>query len=176
MSAALGLACAQGGERHPTAASRASHAPARAAAAPGPGAGTCDGRAGERGAPAFRWPVNGAVTSSFGGRGQRFHRGIDIAARYGTVVRAAAPGTVIFSGRKRNYGRVVIVSHEGGYSTVYAHNQDNFAMRGARVNRGDELAEVGTTGNSTGPHLHFEVRLDDRPLDPLSCLPVRATR
>ncbi len=127
-------------------------------------------------AVAFRWPAKGPVTSGFGGRGGKSHRGIDISGRYGTAVRAAAAGTVVFSERKRGYGRVVILKHTGGYETVYAHNQDNFVLEGARVRQGRVIADMGSTGNSTGPHLHFEVRAGNRAVDPLACLPVRTTR
>ena len=127
-------------------------------------------------AVALRWPVKGKVTSGFGGRGREPHRGIDIAARYGTTVRAAAAGRVVFSARKRGYGRVVILEHAGRISTVYAHNQDNFVLTGSRVEQGQEIAEVGATGNATGPHLHFEVRVANRNMNPLDCLPLRATR
>jgi murein DD-endopeptidase MepM/ murein hydrolase activator NlpD len=127
-------------------------------------------------AVAFRWPAKGPVTSGFGGRGGKSHRGIDISGRYGTAVRAAAAGTVVFSERKRGYGRVVILKHAGGYETVYAHNQDNFVLEGAHVRQGQAIADMGSTGNSTGPHLHFEVRVGSRAVDPLACLPVRTTR
>ncbi len=136
----------------------------------------CGSPTGHQRMVAFRWPVNGGVTSSFGGRRRNWHRGIDIGARYGTVVRAAAAGRVVFSGRKRDYGRMVILEHADGYTTVYAHNQENFALNGAYVQQGEEIAEVGSTGNATGPHLHFEVRIGDRLVDPLACLPIRAAR
>lgn len=125
---------------------------------------------------AFRWPVNGTVTSRFAGPGRRSHRGIDISARHGTLVRAAAAGRVVFSDRKRGYGRVVILEHAGGYETVYAHNQENLVYRGVHVEQGQVIAEVGTTGNATGPHLHFEIRVANRATDPLGCLPIRTTR
>jgi lipoprotein NlpD len=131
---------------------------------------------GEEAALALRWPVNGTVTSHFGTRGRRPHRGIDISAHAGAAVRAAAAGRVRFSSRKRNYGRVVILEHAGGYETVYAHNQDNLVVRGAHVEQGQLIAEVGSTGNAHGPHLHFEVRIGKRAIDPLGCLPIRTTR
>jgi len=90
-------------------------------------------------------------------------------------VRAAAPGIVVFSDYKRGYGRVIVLRHAGGYETVYAHNQDNLVMRGSRVERGEVIADMGSTGESSGPHLHFEVRVGARPVDPLACLPVRKT-
>ena len=137
---------------------------------------SCAEPAGAEPAVALRWPAKGPVTSGFGGRGGQSHRGIDISGRYGTAVRAAAAGTVVFSERKRGYGRVVILKHADGSETVYAHNQDNFVLEGADVRQGQVIADMGSTGNSTGPHLHFEVRVDDRAVDPLACLPVRTTR
>jgi murein DD-endopeptidase MepM/ murein hydrolase activator NlpD len=137
---------------------------------------SCGEPTGAEPAVVFRWPAKGPVTSGFGGRGGKSHRGIDISGRYGTAVRAAAAGTVLFSERKRGYGRVVILKHAGGYETVYAHNQDNFVLEGARVRQGQVIADMGSTGKSTGPHLHFEVRVDDRAVDPLACLPILTTR
>jgi murein DD-endopeptidase MepM/ murein hydrolase activator NlpD len=102
------------------------------------------------------------------------HEGIDISSRGGFAVRAAAAGTVAFSDRKPGYGRVIILTHPGGYKTVYAHNQDNLVAPGARVAQGALIADMGRTGEASGPHLHFEVRKGDRPLDPLACLPDRA--
>jgi murein DD-endopeptidase MepM/ murein hydrolase activator NlpD len=120
--------------------------------------------------------VNGRVTSRFGQRGRKPHHGIDISARRGSPVRAAAAGKVVFSDRKRNYGRVVILAHAGGYETLYAHNQDNLVWDGTHVKQGQLIAELGSTGNAKGPHLHFEVRHGKRALDPLTCLPLRTTR
>lgn len=128
------------------------------------------------GAPALAWPARGTVSSGFGRRAGRHHEGIDITGHYGLGVRAAAPGEVVFSGTKRGYGRVVILRHAGGLVTVYAHNQDNFARKGARVARGELIADMGSSGHASGPHLHFEVRVGRRPVDPLACLPLRTTR
>lgn len=122
-------------------------------------------------ASSFRWPAQGAVTSAFGARGPRPHQGIDISGHYGRAVRAAAAGDVVFSGSKPGYGRVVILRHAGGIETVYAHNQDNFVRRGARVEQGQLIADMGASGTASGPHLHFEVRVGRRPIDPLGCLP-----
>ncbi len=134
---------------------------------------SCGEPGGTGSAVAFRWPAKGPVTSGFGGRGGKSHRGIDISGRYGTAVRAAAAGTVVFSERKRGYGRVVILNHAGDYETVYAHNQDNFVLEGAHVRQGQVIADMGSTGKVSAPHLHFEIRIGDRPVDPLECLPVR---
>ncbi len=137
-------------------------------------AASCADQTGAAPPVAFHWPLDGEVTSLFGKRGEKPHRGIDISARYGTAVRAAAAGRVVFSDRKRNYGRVVVIAHSGGYRTVYAHTQDAYVGPGAHVQQGQVIAEVGATGNARGPHLHFEVRLANRAMDPLACLPMRA--
>lgn len=119
----------------------------------------------------FRWPIDGRLSSRFGWRNGRPHEGIDIAARKGTRIRAAAPGRVILSGWLGGYGRVVIVSHNGAYSTVYAHNARNHVRKGQFVQTGQLLAEVGATGRASGPHVHFEIRRNEKPLDPLRYLP-----
>jgi len=117
-------------------------------------------------------PVEGELTSDFGWRkdpftGQRaWHAGIDIAAPEGTPVKAAGDGTVVFSGRMHGYGNLVVVEHAGGMRTYYGHNRVNQAAEGQKVRAGQVLAEVGQTGRATGPHLHFEVRMDDRAVDP----------
>jgi murein DD-endopeptidase MepM/ murein hydrolase activator NlpD len=118
----------------------------------------------------FAWPIHGKLSSGFGWRGGRPHEGIDITARPGTEVHAAEAGRVIHSGWLGDYGRVVIVKHAGHYSTVYAHNRRNRVRAGAFVEKGDVLAEVGASGNASGPHLHFEIRRDHRPEDPLQYL------
>lgn len=125
----------------------------------------------ENGALRFEWPVRGRVTSRFGWRRSRMHEGVDIAARSGTPVRAAEAGRVIYASRLGGYGKVVVVRHDGRYETVYAHNRRFRVRKGARVRKGDVLAEVGETGNASAPHLHFEVRRDDDPRDPLLFLP-----
>lgn len=117
------------------------------------------------------WPASGAVSSNFGPRGNAHHDGIDIAAPEGTPVRAALDGTVVYVGSLRGYGKVVILSHEDGLTTVYAHNSKNLVSDGARVRRGTVIASVGQTGRTTGPNLHFEVRKDNRARDPMVFLP-----
>jgi len=102
------------------------------------------------------------------------HDGIDIAAPEGTPVRCSAPGVVLYSGVLRGYGRVVIVGHDYGLSSVYAHNREIFVAAGARVRRGSVIASVGRTGRVTGPNLHFEIRRENVALDPLRFLPSRA--
>ncbi len=120
----------------------------------------------------FEWPARGTITTCFQGPGVgRDHEGLDIAAPPGTPVRAAEAGKVIYSARLGAYGNVVVVKHAGRYSTVYAHNQRNLVDPGSFVEKGQEIAVVGATGNATGPHLHFEIRKERRPDDPLLYLP-----
>lgn len=118
----------------------------------------------------FAWPLRGRLSSGFGPRGRSKHEGVDLTARPGTPIRAAEAGRVIYSGWLGDYGRVVIVKHAGRYSSVYAHNRSNRVRRGAFVEKGQVLAEVGSSGNASGPHLHFEIRRDRRPQDPLRYL------
>ncbi len=128
-------------------------------------------------APALRWPIeNRPVSSPFGPRGGRFHDGIDIAAKVGSPIRAAAAGEVVFAGVLSGYGNILIVRHDSGFSTVYAHNDRHYVGKGRRVRRGDRIAAVGRTGRVTGPNLHFEVRYENRARDPMIFLPGRARR
>ncbi len=120
----------------------------------------------------LRWPLQGRLSSGFGWRRGGRHEGIDIPARRGTPIRAAEAGRVIHSGSGLgDYGRVVIVKHAGPYKTVYAHNRKNRVRKGQFVEKGEVIAEVGTTGNASGPHLHFELRRGAQPIDPLLHLP-----
>ncbi|HUN57324.1 MAG TPA: M23 family metallopeptidase [Candidatus Binataceae bacterium] len=120
----------------------------------------------------FAWPVAaGTVSSPFGMRHGAMHDGIDIAAPLGTPILAADSGTVIFAGRLRGYGNVVIIQHSANYATVYGHNERNVTSAGATVARGQEIAEMGMTGRATGPNLHFEVRYENHPQNPLAYLP-----
>jgi murein DD-endopeptidase MepM/ murein hydrolase activator NlpD len=119
----------------------------------------------------FIWPVQGPVISSFGSRrllGR--HRGVDIKAPRGTPIRAAAPGTVTFSGRQSSYGRVVKIAHANGRSTVYAHNSANFLKPGDRVKAGTLIGAVGRTGRATTNHVHFEIRSKGVAKNPLPML------
>ncbi|HEY8205543.1 MAG TPA: peptidoglycan DD-metalloendopeptidase family protein [Pyrinomonadaceae bacterium] len=124
------------------------------------------------------WPVVGALESGvggrrnpFGGRGWEYHEGQDIDAAYGTPVHAAANGRVTIAGRQRGYGNVVYIDHGAGLSTRYGHlSQINVAV-GQTVTRGQTIGLVGSTGRSTGPHLHYEVRIDNQPVDPRRYLP-----
>lgn len=117
------------------------------------------------------WPTKGVLTSHFGIRWGRMHNGIDIGAPTGTPIVASASGEAFFSGVLGGFGNVVFIDHFNGLITVYAH-QDSLAVReGERVSRGQVIGTVGSTGNSTGPHLHFETRVDGVPRDPLTFLP-----
>jgi murein DD-endopeptidase MepM/ murein hydrolase activator NlpD len=119
----------------------------------------------------FMWPVDGPVASGFGRRGfWGWHSGVDIKAHQGKLIRAAAPGTVLFSGWQSSYGRVIKVAHPGGFSTVYAHNLKNFVKAGDRVETGAVIGAVGRTGHATGDHLHFEILRRGRPQNPLPLL------
>ena len=120
----------------------------------------------------FVWPLKGKVTSFFGRRGKRKHQGVDIAAPRGTPIRAAEAGVVIFSDNgPGGYGRMVILRHPNGFHTIYAHNSKNLAEKGRRVRQGEGIAQVGSTGRATGPHLHFEIRNRTQAKDPLFYLP-----
>jgi murein DD-endopeptidase MepM/ murein hydrolase activator NlpD len=120
----------------------------------------------------FIWPVKGAkVTSRFGRRRGRPHEGMDLGAGKGTPIRASESGKVIHSGWLGDYGRVVIVKHAGHYSTIYAHANKLYVRKGQFVDRGQHIADVGTSGNATGPHLHFELRRREVPQDPMLYLP-----
>jgi murein DD-endopeptidase MepM/ murein hydrolase activator NlpD len=119
----------------------------------------------------FSWPLRGRITSRFGRRGRRFHRGLDLGAARGAAVHAAEAGEVTFSGRNGGYGKLVVLSHKGGFATFYAHHSENRVRRGQRVEKGAVLGEVGSSGNARGPHLHFEIRSDGRSRDPLLYLP-----
>lgn len=118
----------------------------------------------------FQWPVSGPVTSPFGWRWGRMHEGIDIAVPSGTPVHAAAAGTVIYAGWMGGYGNLVAIDHGGGISTAYGHNTSVTVAVGQHVDQGAVIAYSGSTGHSTGPHVHFEVRVGGSPRDPLGYL------
>jgi murein DD-endopeptidase MepM/ murein hydrolase activator NlpD len=129
---------------------------------------------GQPGSLSLAWPVGGSPTSGFGVRNGAHHDGLDIPMPRGTPVRAAESGRVIHSGSGlAGYGNLVILRHAGRISTVYAHNRRNLVRVGEFVERGQVIAEVGESGNATTPHLHFEVRRDGSPIDPLRYLPCR---
>jgi murein DD-endopeptidase MepM/ murein hydrolase activator NlpD len=115
------------------------------------------------------WPVSGSVTSTFGMRWGRMHNGIDIAAPYGTPIRAAASGSVISAGWMGGYGNLVVIDHGGGLATAYAH-LSSIAVGGGAVAQGQTIGYVGCTGSCTGDHVHFEVRVNGSAVDPLGYL------
>lgn len=122
------------------------------------------------------WPVTGRITSAFGYRKhpiskrRDFHKGIDIANKSGTEIVAAGSGIVTYSGWNGNYGKVIIIDHGYGYKTAYAHNKNNIVKVGDRVKKGQPIAELGSTGRSTGPHVHFEIRYNGQHIDPIQVL------
>ena len=123
-----------------------------------------------RGSGGLIWPVNGTVSSGFGQRWGRLHAGVDIPVPTGTPVRAAQSGNVIIAGPTGGYGNYVCVSHAGAMSTCYAHNTSLAVSQGQSVKQGQVVAQSGNTGNSTGPHVHFEVRINGSPVDPMGYL------
>ncbi|HUF02026.1 MAG TPA: peptidoglycan DD-metalloendopeptidase family protein [Gaiellaceae bacterium] len=149
------------------AAESASLADAIRAAQGGSGSGSGFTGTGVPSAAGFIWPVNGVVVSGFGMRWGRMHEGIDITAPTGTPIWAAAAGTVIWSGWRGGYGNAVVVDHGNGLATLYAHASALLVGVGQQVSQGQAVALVGSTGNSSGPHLHFEVRVNGVAVDPL---------
>jgi len=115
------------------------------------------------------WPVSGPITSGFGWRWGRMHEGIDIGAACGTTIHAAASGTVIYAGWMDGYGNITIIDHGGGLATAYGH-QSSLYVGGGSVSQGQAIGAVGSTGHSTGCHLHFEVRVNGTPVNPLNYL------
>ena len=122
---------------------------------------------------AYRWPLGaGIVSSEFGPRWKKKHEGLDIAADEGEPVFAAAAGKVLYAdSRMRGYGNVVILRHDSKVTTLYAHNQSLKVRLGDEVKQGQVIARLGSTGHSTGPHVHFELRKDNVPVDPRRMLP-----
>jgi murein DD-endopeptidase MepM/ murein hydrolase activator NlpD len=125
----------------------------------------------------FIQPTAGRIGSGFGPRVhpifgyRRMHNGVDIGAPTGQAIVAAKSGTVLFAGARGGYGNVVLIEHEGGVVTLYAHQSQILVAEGERVDRGEVVGRIGSTGVSTGPHLHFEVRVGGAPQDPLLFLP-----
>lgn len=117
----------------------------------------------------YIWPIvsEARITSEYGPRWGRLHKGVDIGVDTGTDVYAACDGTVIRAEEIGSYGKCVIISHDNGYETRYAHLSEILCSAGNRVSRAELIAKSGNTGNTTGPHLHFEVRCQDEPIDPL---------
>ncbi|MBS6256039.1 murein hydrolase activator EnvC family protein [Megasphaera massiliensis] len=159
------------------AADRAAQAAAAAAqASSGGGGGGSDYYQPVSGSGAMIWPVNGVVTSPYGYRTHPifgttiYHSGIDIGVDYGTPVHAADGGVVVEAGWISGYGYAVIIDHGNGLSTLYGHNQELAVSEGQSVSQGQVIAYAGSTGNSTGPHVHFEVRANGDPVDPSAYL------
>lgn len=123
----------------------------------------------------FQWPIRGRITSYFGGRyifgSYSYHSGLDISASYGAAVCAADGGTVTYTGYKGSYGNLVIITHDNGTQTYYAHNSSIVVSTGQKVYKGQQVAKAGSTGRSTGVHCHFEVRVNGTAVNPLSYLP-----
>ena len=121
------------------------------------------------------WPLRGVIYARYGPRaGEQAHgnhEGLDLAAPEGTPIAAAAAGTVLYAGEQAGYGTLVILQHDGGLVTLYAHNRENLVKDGQKVAQGQIIARVGTSGRTSGPHCHFEVRKGDAPVDPLPLLP-----
>jgi lipoprotein NlpD len=129
---------------------------------------SCDPASGK----CLEWPARGKLASTFGAHGGAQHDGIDITAPKGTAVVAAEAGRVVYSGDGiKGYGNMILIRHEGGLITVYAHNDVNDVKDGDTVARGQKIAAMGQSGTATAPHLHFEVREGENPLDPLRYLP-----
>lgn len=126
-----------------------------------------------------QWPAKGRMSSPFGNRKDpvtkrySFHKGIDIANTTGTKVTAAGTGVVTFSGWNGSYGNVIVISHGYGYKSVYAHNEKILVEVGQRVEKGDYIAKMGSTGKSTGSHLHFEIHFEGTQIDPMKVLEKR---
>ena len=122
----------------------------------------------------YRWPISGRITSYFGGRyifgSYSYHSGLDISASYGATIKAADGGTVTFAGTKGSYGRLVIITHDNGTQTYYAHNSSLLVSAGDKVYQGQAIAKAGSTGRSTGVHCHFEMRVNGTAVNPLNYL------
>jgi murein DD-endopeptidase MepM/ murein hydrolase activator NlpD len=116
----------------------------------------------------FMWPVEGRLGDGFEDNERKRHQGIDIRISEGTPIKASGAGTVIYSGNTiKGYGNMVILRHSEEYVTVYAHNQVNLVEERDRVEKGQVIGKVGQTGRATGPHLHFEIRRNNKPIDPM---------
>lgn len=119
------------------------------------------------GLPLFIQPASGRISSRFGMRWGKMHQGVDFAMPVGTQIRAAAAGKVIKAGTAGDYGQLVVIKHSEGFETRYAHNSKITVKVGQYIKQGDIIAYSGNTGRSTGPHLHFEIRVNGKPQDPL---------
>lgn len=130
--------------------------------------------AGQPGSASMSWPAEGPVSSAFGTRthpitgARRLHAGIDIPGDTGALILAAAPGTVVSSAARSGYGLTIVLDHGNGVTTLYAHASVLEVAVGDQVTVGQRIGQIGSTGLSTAPHLHFEVRLNDQPVDPMT--------
>ncbi|MGQ9645285.1 MAG: peptidoglycan DD-metalloendopeptidase family protein, partial [Thermodesulfobacteriota bacterium] len=116
----------------------------------------------------FIWPVQGRLGDGFKDDERKSHQGIDILSPLGTPIKASGPGIVIYSGNTiKGYGNMVIVRHSEEYVTVYAHNQVNLVEEGDQIEKGQVIGKVGQTGRASGPHLHFEIRRNNKPVNPM---------
>ena len=164
-AAARAAAARAAAARAATAAQERAEAGSTAASSPAAPAAPPSGGAG------WIWPTNGTVTSEYGYRWGRMHEGIDIAAPTGTPLVAVRPGTVTFAGTMSGYGYVTLIDHGDGFVTAYAHQNRLIAGAGEQVAQGEQIGEVGSTGRSTGSHVHFEIRVGSSPRNPRSYLP-----
>lgn len=138
-------------------------------------------KGGRRLEESFLWPVSRAeLSSGYGMRSGKVHEGIDLKADKGSLVRATASGRVVLSSWMRGYGRIVVIYHGDGLSSVYAHNQKNLVKAGRWVKQGESIARLGESGKTRGAHLHFELRQDGKAVNPLSFFfresPLRSSR
>ena len=121
----------------------------------------------------FIWPARGTISSGFGLRHGRMHQGVDLTKDKGKEIFAAANGIVHRVGKLKGYGNTVIIDHGSGIKTLYAHNKKTFVQKGMKINQGTVIAEMGSSGKSTGIHLHFEIRVHGKAENPLRFLPLR---
>ena len=119
------------------------------------------------------WPSPGTLSSGYGMRHGRMHQGIDLTRDRGKNIVAAASGVVIFAGNKKGFGKTIIIDHGDGMNTLYAHSEKLYVSKGDTVKQGDLISKMGSTGKSTGIHLHFEVRKNGQPQNPLRYLVIR---
>ncbi len=121
----------------------------------------------------FKWPLHAEMSSPFGSRWGRAHDGIDIRSPEGTPFKAAAAGEVVFASEFQGYGKLILIKHPNNYFTAYAHCSKMKVKEGDKVKQSEVIGEVGKTGHATGYHLHFEIRYESTPMDPLDFLPER---
>ena len=140
------------------------------AAGSGDSAAANTGGGGGGGSGSLGWPTSGRVISNFGMRSGRMHQGTDFGAPHGASITAAESGTVITAGVGRGYGNYIVIAHGNGLTTLYAHNATNAVSVGQHVSRGQHIGTVGSTGNATTPHIHFEVSVNGVRVDPMTMI------